>query len=104
MLRPLVVQGSPLAPQGVTASAGDGTAVTLTWKGPIFPPPLVGYLVQRAADEEFRGELESFEAAAAASSLTDDTVQTGRTYFYRVRAESAAGSSPWSAPAEVRQP
>ncbi len=64
MLRPLVVQGSPVAPQGVTASAGDGPAVTLTWKGPIFPPPLVRYLVQRAADEEFRRELESFEAAA----------------------------------------
>ena len=104
MVRPVVVQDSPQAPEGLTAAAGDGPTVTLRWTASIFPPPAVAYVVERADDEDFRKGRTSFEAAADAASLTDDTAQAGRTYFYRVRAEGAAGYSPWSAPAEVTVP
>ena len=102
--RPLVIQGSPEAPEALMATAGDGPVVTLTWTGPIFPPPVVGYVVERADDESFRKGRASFEAAADAESLTDDSAQAGRSYFYRVRAEGETGYSPWSAPAEVTLP
>jgi hypothetical protein len=104
MTRPLVVQGSPGPPAGLTATAGDGPAVTLSWSGPIFPPPVTAYVLERAADESFRKGRTSFTAAAGATSLTDDSAPAGGTYFYRVRAEGAAGYSPWSAPAEVALP
>jgi hypothetical protein len=52
--RPLVLQGTTQAPDGLTAApAGDGSAVELTWTAPLFPPPVTGYVVQRAADEDF---------------------------------------------------
>lgn len=102
--RPLVVQGSPETPEGLTATAAGGTTVTLAWSGSIFPPPVIAFMVQRAADAAFRSGLASFTAAADATSLDDDTAQSGRTYFYRVRAESAAGFSPWSALVDVAVP
>ena len=74
-MRPLVVQGSPQAPEDVTATAGDGAAVTITWIGSIFPPPAVAYEVERAADADFRKGRTTFEAAAGASSFTDDSAQ-----------------------------
>jgi FtsP/CotA-like multicopper oxidase with cupredoxin domain len=103
-VRPLVVQGSPQAPDRLSATAGDDGAVTLRWTRSIFPPEAIAYVVERAGDEGFRGGGRSFEAAAAATSLTDDSAQAGRTYFYRVRAEGERGFSSWSAPAEVTVP
>jgi hypothetical protein len=104
MTRPLVLQGSPTAPDELTATAGDGPAVTLRWSGSIFPPDAIACVVERADDDGFRKGRASFEAAADADSLTDDSTQAGRTYFYRVRAEGETGYSPWSAPAEVAVP
>ena len=101
MARPLVVQGSPTAPRDLTATAGEDSSVTLTWSAPIFPPPAVGFVVERADDEGFSSGSATFTAAAGATTFTDDSAPAGRTSFYRVRAESAAGFSPWSAPAEV---
>ena len=104
MIRPLVLEGSPQAPEGLTATAGDGPSVTITWSGSIFPPDAIAYAIERADDESFRKGRASFEAAADAESLTDDSARAGRTYFYRVRAEGETGYSPWSAPAEVTLP
>jgi len=99
--RPLVIQGSPQAPGGLTATAGDGPTVTLEWSGSIFPPPAIAYVVERAADEGFRSGRTSFTVASAETSFTDDSPPAGATSFYRVRAEAAAGYSPWSAPTKV---
>ena len=104
MLRPLVVQGSPEAPTDLTAAATDGATVALAWSAPIFPPPVVAYALERADNEGFRDGRTSLSAPAGEPSLTDDSAQAGHTYFYRVRAEAAAGYSPWSAPAEVELP
>ena len=104
MARPLVVQGSPTAPTGLTATAGEGSSVTLAWSPPIFPPQAIAFVVERADDEGFGAGLTSFRTAAGAATFTDDSAPAGRTSFYRVRAESAAGYSPWSAPVDVSLP
>ena len=104
MVRPVVVQDTPQAPERVTVRASDGPTVTLRWTASIFPPPAVAFVVERADDEEFRNGSTLLKADAGATTLTDDAVQSGRTYFYRVRSEGALGSSPWSAPAEVTVP
>ena len=60
--------------------------------------------MERAADEGFTSDVQAFTAAGDATTYTDATAQSGSTYFYRVRTESAAGWSAWSAAAEVRVP
>ncbi len=102
--RPIVLQGATVAPAGLRATAGEGTAVDLAWTPPLFPPPVTGYVVERAADEEFTEGAATFAADGGASSYTDTTAHGGSTYFYRVRTEAAAGWSPWSAAAEVSLP
>ena len=104
MVRPLVVQGSPTAPTDLTATAGGASSVTLTWSAPVFPPQAIAFVVERADDEGFGGGLRSFTTAAGATAFTDHSAPAGRASFYRVRAESAAGFSPWSEPAEVSVP
>jgi hypothetical protein len=78
--------------------------VELAWTAPLFPPPVTGYLVERAADEGFAQDVQAFTVARDATTYTDAAVQGGTTYFYRVRTESAAGWSAWSAAAEVSVP
>jgi hypothetical protein len=102
--RPIVLQGATVAPAGLTATAGEGAAVELAWTPPLFPPPVTGYVVERAADAKFTEGVETFAADADASTYTDTTAQSGSAYFYRVRTEAAAGWSPWSAAAEVDLP
>jgi len=104
LVRPLVMQGSPAAPADLTATVGDASSVTLTWSAPIFPPQAIAFVVERADGEDFGGGLATFTTAAGATTFTDDSAPAGRTAFYRVRAESADGFSPWSAPAEASVP
>ena len=101
VFRPLVVQGSPEAPHGLVATAGD-SSVTLRWALPVFPPPVVACEVERADDASFRRGRRTLRATAA--SLSDTTAAAGHAYFYRVRAESAAGYSAWSEPVRVDVP
>jgi hypothetical protein len=65
---------------------------------------VTGYLVQRAADERFQVDAETFEVDGDALSYTDATASGGGTYYYRVCTRSAAGWSPWSAAAQVAVP
>lgn len=102
--RPLVLQGTTVAPGGLTAKAGDGPTVDLAWVAPLFPPPVTGNAVERAADEGFTKDVQTYPATAGASTYTDTTAQSGSTYYYRVRTETTAGWSPWSAAAEVSVP
>ena len=71
--RPLVLQGTARAPDGLTAAVGDGPAVELVWTAPLFPPPVTGYVVQRAADEAFSVSLQTFTTPDAAAGYSDAT-------------------------------
>jgi len=102
-VRPLVLQGTTVAPASLTATAGGG-GVDLSWAPPLFPPPVTGYVVQRAADEGFTAAVQTLTSGGDAAGLTDTTAPGGAVSFYRVRAETAAGWSPWSPPAEVAVP
>ena len=104
VVRPLVLQGTAAAPTGLTAAAGDGAAVVLTWTAPLFPPPVTGYELQRAEDEGFGKQVLSLQSKGRAADYTDMGTRSGVTYFYRVRATSAAGWSPWSGATEVTAP
>ena len=99
-----MLQGTTTAPSGLSATVTNGDAVELTWTAPLFPPPVMGYVVERAADKGFTDEVETFTTDGAASTYSDAAAQSGSTYFYRVRTESAAGWSAWSAAAEVSVP
>ena len=67
--RPLVLQGTTEAPGGLTATVRDGSAVELAWTAPLFPPPVTGYVVERAADEGFTEGVQTFTVAAGAATL-----------------------------------
>ena len=101
--RPVVLQGTAAAPTGVTAAAGDG-GVVISWTPPLFPPPVVGYEIQRAADEGFGEGVAPLAPSGADASFTDTGASPGAKYFYRVRTVSSAGWSPWSPAAEVDVP
>jgi hypothetical protein len=101
--RPVVLQATAAAPADVTATAGDG-GVVIAWTPPLFPPPVVGYQLQRAADEGFRESVVPLAPSGTATSFTDTGAPSGATSFYRVRTVSAAGWSPWSPTAEVDVP
>ena len=101
--RPVVLQGTAAAPADVTATAGDG-GVVVAWTPPLFPPPVVGYQLQRAADEGFSEGVVPLAPSGAGASFTDAEAPAGATAFYRVRTVSAAGWSPWSPAAEVDVP
>ena len=97
-------QGTTTAPAGLTATPADGSGVALAWTAPLFPPPVTGYQLQRAADEGFTEGLRTFASPGTKTAYTDDTAQAGESYHYRLRSTTAAGWSPWSAPAEVTAP
>ena len=103
MARPLVVQGSPTAPRGPDRDRREtAPSVTLTWSAPIFPPPAVAFVVERADDEGFSSGLDDLHGGGRRHVRSPTTPRRpAARSFYRVRAESAAGFSPWSAPAEV---
>ena len=100
-----MLQGTTTAPSGLTATAGDGPAVRLAWTAPLFPPPVTGYVVERAADEGFTDGSQDLHRSGRRRELRRTRRRrAGAPYFYRVRTEAAAGWSPWSAAAEVSLP
>jgi FtsP/CotA-like multicopper oxidase with cupredoxin domain len=99
--RPIVLQGTAAAPTSLSATAGAG-GVRLAWTAPLFPPPATGYQVRRAADEAFTAGVTTFTTSGPRTTYADTTAQAGRSYYYSVRTESAAGWSPWSAPVEAQ--
>ncbi|MBB5867710.1 fibronectin type 3 domain-containing protein [Allocatelliglobosispora scoriae] len=88
---PTATGGIPAAPGGV-AAVGGNNSVRLTWNA---VAGATGYSV-------FRGTAPGGEAAtpvvtSATNSFTDGTAVNGTTYYYKVAATNAAGTSPSSA-------
>ena len=85
----------PLAPQGLTATAGEGS-VTLTWS-----PPPIGLTTPVDTYYLFRGNSAGGIATVAfatvpvgASTYTDISVTNGQTYYYVVAAKNPYGIGP----------
>lgn len=87
-------QAGPSAPTAVTATAVAGARATVTWTAPTNTggQPLTGYTVLSAPG----GISVSVPAGTTTASVTGLTV--GTAYTFTVRAASAEGTSPASAP------
>src|SRR5437867_11292635 len=89
----------PLAPQGLTATAGSGR-VDLVWHAPLSDglSPIIGYSVYRGPNAQ---DVTILAQLGGVLSYTDTGVSDGVPYFYRVSAINAMGEGPLSAPADA---
>jgi predicted phage tail protein len=87
------LQGQPpLAPAGLSAAA-SASLVTLTWSHP--GTDETGFELERST-QSTTGFSLIVTPSAGASTAEDRAVVGGTTYFYRLRAINAAGTSGWS--------
>jgi fibronectin type 3 domain-containing protein len=88
--------GAPTAPLGLTASGGNGS-VGLSWSVPASNggSPVTGYNIYRSTSPGGEGTT-AIQAGVTTTSYTDSTVTNGTTYYYKVAAVNAAGTSPQS--------
>jgi hypothetical protein len=88
-----VVPAVPAAPTGFTVAvvpaSGNKYTATLNWGAATNP---TNFTIERAENAAFTTNLATFTAAGAARSLTQ-TVSRNTTYYYRIRANGASGSS-----------
>lgn len=106
MMRPIAVQVPtqlPAAPTGLSVTAVGGT---VAWTDPTpaassagNPANEVGFIIQRATNQNFKQNLVEFKAPANATSAPDKPANGNKNakYFYRVAAYNASGTGPWSA-------
>jgi len=85
---------TPTAPTSLTATASDGE-VALTWESPADDggAAITGYTVQYATSADGPWTTQS---AVSASAHTVADLSNGTEYVLRVRANNAAGVSPWT--------
>jgi PA14 domain/Fibronectin type III domain len=88
----------PTAPDSLSATT-SGTSVSLTWADRSANE--TGFVVERATDGGFTTGFTTFNLGANATSYTDTGLAAGTTYYYRVRAVNANGSSGYSNTASV---
>jgi beta-glucanase (GH16 family) len=89
---------APAPPTNVVAYSPGPAQISVSWQAPAstFGAAISGYIVQRATDAAFTQNLASWSTGAA-TSYADNQVQPGGSYFYRVAAVSANGTSDPSA-------
>jgi hypothetical protein len=85
--------GIPAPPSGVTASASLAS-VTLGWTGPSSGPAPTAYVIE-AGSLSGLADLATFSTGSTSTTFSATGVPAG-TYFLRVRAANASGSSTWS--------
>jgi predicted phage tail protein len=92
----VTVPAIPAAPTSfrvsVVKAGGNNYTATLTWLDNATNE--TGFTIQRATNATFTTGLASFNAAANVMTLTQ-TVTRRTTYYYRIRANNAGGSSVW---------
>ncbi len=94
----VVVPGIPAAPTSFTVAAtkqGANYRATLTWTLAAGAPNPAGFTIQRANNLAFTTGLATFSAAGSARTLTQN-LSPNTVYYYRIRANSSAGSSLWT--------
>jgi fibronectin type III domain protein len=87
----------PLAPSGLGGSAvrsGKRANITLNWTDNSNNE--TGFTIERATNATFTVGLNQSTVAANAVTVTQTGLYRGVTYFYRIRAFNAGGSSGWS--------
>lgn len=91
---------APTAPESIQANAKGPSQVSVTWQPPSsnFGAALSGYRLERATDPAFTQDLAKLNPGTSTSYL-DSAVHPGATYYYRVSAVSADGTSDPSASA-----
>lgn len=85
--------GAPSAPTNLAAQATSSQGVALTWMPP--SGTFTGFEVERSVASGGPFALIA-SPPASASGYGDSGLTTGSPYFYRVRALSGAGPSPWT--------
>jgi hypothetical protein len=87
----------PAAPSSLTAAnganQGNKRSVVLTWVDNSANE--TGFTIQRATNAAFTTGLSTSSVAANAVNATQGGLSKATTYYFRIRANSAAGSSAW---------
>ncbi len=90
----IVVSGTvPYAPSGFGATAVSASQINLTWTDNSTDE--TNFIVERALTSAF-SSITSFTLPAGTTSSSDTGLAAGTTYYYRVKANNGAGSSPYS--------
>ncbi len=103
MMRPMVFEVSPAAPDTLAATPSAATA-TLTWVDHATEPAATMYTVERATDSAFTAGVTDIAVPGATAAGYIDTPLSSGTYYYRVRAENKAAFSLWTTPVTVTVP
>jgi FtsP/CotA-like multicopper oxidase with cupredoxin domain len=85
-----------------TATGPDTATVALTWTAEVPVGLGAGFVVQRARDPAFAGEVTTFTVRGR--GFTNTGLARGVTYHYRVRAFNVVGTSPFGRPVTVTTP
>ena len=97
MMRPVVFLVAPAAPTTLAGvQTGPSPAVKLTWTNNATYPAATEVTIQRATNAAFTTGVTLFTTGPTATTYSDTSVAVNTTYYYRVRAENAAGYSAWS--------
>ncbi|HEY5227267.1 MAG TPA: family 16 glycosylhydrolase [Opitutaceae bacterium] len=93
---------APSSPQKVSAFSPAASQVNVSWQAPFstFGAPVSGYTVQRASDSAFTQNVTTWSVGSATTYM-DGSAQAGSTYYYRVSATTANGTSDASAPTQA---
>ena len=93
----IVVNGIPLAPSNVRATAARATGgndrVTVTWLDNANNE--TGFTIQRATNSGFTAGLVTSTVGANVTTFTTGNVARFTSYYFRVRATNAVGASAW---------
>lgn len=83
---------APNAPSNLFGTAVSGTQINLSWTDNSTNE--TGFKIERASDVNFTQNLATFQVGANVTTFQDTNgLNTGNTYFYRVRASSSNGDS-----------
>lgn len=89
--------GLPTAPSSSAISGITASSMVLNWSGAAATggAAIQDYQVQRATNSSFSGA-SSWDVSASTGSQTHTGLSRTTTYYFRVRARSAAGGGPWT--------
>jgi titin len=90
---------APIAPSGLPATDVTQTSLTLNWTDNSLDE--TGFNIQMATDIGFTANLQTLPAGMNATSLPVTGLTPSTTYYFRVEAFNAGGTSGWSVPLTV---